>query len=418
MAAYFVLLVLLWVWFNARVLAVRLFGPPGLLIHLSNLSERAGALETSSPEDCMVLDLTNQPSGGLSLALLLQDLKARKGAGSLQEEFEGLVSLCPLLDRAKDEENPFPCMKIRLTTVDGLPCIELWDLEDSLARPNERALLLRLLNQLVSLKSAGKIGALRIFLGFHTLERLLLKANMIRPSDVAGQWLTSREYSAWADCLMDFRVRLPDKLLALVDPAVIEQECRHFPIIRDLVAKPGENECAKLSRKPNNRRWADLRDWQKDPSEWASINAILLSAGALFRAKWESCSTAERLALYHLALHKRVNPFNTEMLEQLALKGLIVVERGRIQIVNNSFAYFVRHAEDPQTLKDLVESADAGPWRDYRLPVTLLILIGLVAIALTSGNSLYVIVASLLGLLGTLGTLTNSARLIQENLNR
>ena len=86
--------------------------------------------------------------------------------------------------------------------------------------------------------------------------------------------------------------------------------------------------------------------------------------------------------------------------------------------VNNSFAYFVRHAEDPQTLKDLVESADAGPWRDYRLPVTLLILIGLVAIALTSGNSLYVIVASLLGLLGTLGTLTNSARLIQENLNR
>jgi hypothetical protein len=354
----------------------------------------------------------------MSLTLLLQDVKGKTGSGSLMEEFEDLVSLCPLLERVKQEEHPFPCMKIELTRVEGLPCIELWDLEDSLARPQERAHLLRLLNQLVSLKVAGKIGALRIYLGFHTLERLLLKANMIRPSDLDGQWLSSREYSAWADCLMDFTVRLPDKLLTLVDPAVIEQECRHFPIIRELVSPPGVDECERLGRRPNDRRWADLRDWQKDPSEWASINAILLSAGALFRAKWESCSTAERLALYHLALHKRVNPLNTEMLEQLALKGLIVIERGRIQIVNNSFAYFVRHAEDPQTLKDLVESADAGPWRDFRLPVTLLILIGLVAIALTSGNSLYVIVASLLGLLGTLGTLTNSARLIQENLNR
>jgi hypothetical protein len=69
----------------------------------------------------------------------------------------------------------------------------------------------------------------------------------------------------------------------------------------------------------------------------------------------------------------------------------------------------------PQTLKNLVESADARPWQVCPLPITLLILIARVVTALASGNSIYVIVASLPG---TLGTLTNSARLIRENLER
>ncbi len=154
----------------------------------------------------------------------------------------------------------------------------------------------------------------------------------------------------------------------------------------------------------------------KTGREWATVNCILLKAGALFRYKWENCSNAEKLALYYLAKRWRINAANAQLLEQLALQGLIRVDHGRVRIVNNSFAYFVRHAEDAPTLKHLVDLGEDGVWQEYRLPVTLVVLLLLGGIALTSGNSLYVVVASLLGLLGTIGSLTSSARLIRENL--
>src|SRR5690606_18871008 len=149
-------------------------------------------------------------------------------------------------------------------------------------------------------------------------------------------------------------------------------------------------------------RWITLQDWQKTHNEWASINFILLKAEALYRFKWESCSAAEKLALYYLVQNKRINPANVQMLEHLALNGHIVVKRGRLRIVNQSFAYFVKYAEDKETLTQLVDKGDIGKWRDYRMPITLMILLIIGGIALTSGNSLYMIVASVMGVLGTI----------------
>jgi hypothetical protein len=100
------------------------------------------------------------------------------------------------------------------------------------------------------------------------------------------------------------------------------------------------------------------------------------------------------------------------------LNGLVKIKCGRIHIVNKSFAYFVRYAEDEETLQQLVEVGNIGRWQDYRLPVTLLILMVIGTIALTSGNSLYMIVASAMGVLGTIGSLTNSANLIRNNLQK
>jgi hypothetical protein len=164
------------------------------------------------------------------------------------------------------------------------------------------------------------------------------------------------------------------------------------------------------------RRWLLLDDIDKSGREWASINSILLKAGALFRHKWETCSSAEKLALFYLARNKRINAANAQLLEQLALQGLIRIDHDRIKILNNSFAYFARHAEDTATLKELVEIGEVGAWKEYRLPVTVVILLVLGGIALTSGSSIYLIVASLLGLLGTIGSLTSSAQMIRENL--
>ena len=415
MTTYFGLLVIVWLWFNQRVLAVRLFGPSGLLRHLNDCAGRKPAGNLHRPNEKLVLDLSNAPVGGNSLGLLLQRLKKTPDA---EPGISLLASLCPLLERAADGDNPFPCMKIKVSPAKDLQSLELWDLESCLVRAGQRALLLQLIQELKSLCAAGEIGELKIYLGFHTLERLLLKSNTLVAPGSENEGPSSQEYAAWAECLVDFRVGLPDDLVAPADKGFIERESRHFPLLEELTSRIREKAQSGTGEPVNERRWFNLRDWQKTPAEWASINAILLTAGAMYRSKWEACSSAEKLALYHLALHKRVNPSNTEMLEQLALEGLIIVHRGRIRIVNNSFAYFVRHAEDAETLKGLVESGEAGAWRDYRLPITLLILIAIGAISLTSGNSLYVIAASVLGLLGTLGTLTNSARLIKENLSR
>jgi hypothetical protein len=399
-------------------LSIRLFGPPGLLRHLEDCAARTATDKLGQPDPKLVLDLTNPSGQGQSLELLLQNLKKRRGSGESEEGLGSLAKSCPLLEKLADDNDPLPGMKVRINRSVNPLAVELWGLEGCLGQSTERANLLQLVNDLKSLKVAGKIGAIKIYLEFHTLERLLLKANSLGSSDDEGSRPSGLEFAAWSECLLDFRVELPYDMAKQADRCFLERETRYFPLLRKLTAVIRARIQAGRSRSVNERRWLNLRDSQKTPAEWATINAILLVAGAMYRYMWESCTKAEKLALYHLALHKRINPSNAEMLEQLALEGLITVHRSRIRIVNNSFAYFVRHAEDAQTLRELVEIGEAGPWRDYRLPVTLLILIGLAAVSLTSGSSIYVVVASALGLLGTLGTLTNSARLIQENLNR
>ena len=67
-------------------------------------------------------------------------------------------------------------------------------------------------------------------------------------------------------------------------------------------------------------------------------------------------------------------------------------------------------------MKDLVKRGHEGTWQDYRVPITIFIVLAIAAVALTSGNSLFMIVASFFGLLGTLGTLSSSTRLIKDNL--
>ena len=259
-------------------------------------------------------------------------------------------------------------MKVKIQQSYDLQSLELWGLESCLSRAGQRALLLQLIQELKSLCAAGKIGDLKIYLGFQTLERMLLKSNALVASGSDDGGPSSREYAAWAECLVDFRVELPDELVVTADKGLIDWESRYFPLLEELTNDIREKAQSGTGKPANERRWFNLRDWQKTPAEWAAINAILLTAGAMYRSKWEACSNAEKLALYHLALHKRINPSNTEMLEQLALEGLIIVHRGRIRIVNNSFAYFVRHAEDAETLKELVEIGEAGGLARLSIP--------------------------------------------------
>jgi hypothetical protein len=294
-----------------------------------------------------------------------------------------------------------------------LLAVQLSDLDVCLAQASVRHCLLRLLRRLKAMQLAGQLAQLRVDLGFHSYESLLLKAHN---TDSEREPMSSSEFAQWAATLMDFRVDLPQELTAQMDLAFVRFECGGSGLLRKLARELLEGKTVPEMDWRLQRRWLSLRDTDKSSQEWATVNGILLKAGALFRHKWETCSSSEKLALYYLARKKRINSANAQLLEQMCLQGLIRVDHGGIRIVNNSFAYFARHAEDAATLRGLVEIGEVGAWQEYRLPVTLVILLLLGGIAFTSGSSMYMIAASLLGLLGTIGSLTSSARMIKENL--
>ena len=463
----FCLLCSLWFLLYRRLLSARLLGPPGLMEHLRHMARRESAECESGLNSGLLLDLDHRATDGDQLDTLL--FRARESAhaengpparsgkspingdavdiagsrgpnaamGNNRPETNGdgakrsasargmalLSAHCPWLTLEDFDSDRLPGMKLSFSYRAGKPggdpgerelelCLS--DLSICLSQAAPRSLLLRLIRLLKAMQLDGELSQLRICVDFHSYESLLLKAHTIA-SD--RDPMRESEFAEWADTLMDFTVLLPEALTRNVDRCLLRYECHGSHLLNDLSAELMQND--REVPGPDwrqQRRWLSLLDVHKRGSEWATLNLVLLKAGALYRHRWEDCSSAEKLALYYLAKKRRINTANARLLEQLALKGLIRVDYGRIRIVNNSFAYFARHAEDTSTLRKLVEVGDGGVWQEYRLPVTLVILLILGAIALTSGSSLYVIVASMLGLLGTIGSLTNSARMIRENL--
>jgi hypothetical protein len=411
---YFVVICALWILFNRRLLAVRLFGSPQFLRHINKIVNRPIPATQHCPASDLQIDLVDSPQAGLDLALAIQQWQT-KPAQQLSK-LDDLFSQCTMLKEVATLQNPLPNMKIHLLDCEGNLALHLWDMEASLEDSIQRALLLRLLNQLKSLKMTGQLSCIVLHWGFHSFQRLCLKDTLLTKYQEQRD-IRQHEYFSWAECLMDFTVRVPDDLQEHLDVDFLQHEICAMPILQFLHKELPQGTPGPTSHF-NLMRWVYLQDWQKNHAEWASINYLLLKVEALYRFKWESCSAAEKLALYYLAQNKRVNPTNVQMLEHLALNGLIKVKRGRIHIVNRSFAYFVKYAEDEETLEKLVEQGNVGNWQDYRMPITLLILMAIGTIAITSGNSLYMIVASAMGVLGTVGSLTNSANLIRNNLQK
>lgn len=101
------------------------------------------------------------------------------------------------------------------------------------------------------------------------------------------------------------------------------------------------------------------------------------------------------------------------MIEHLTLNGLITVRKGNLDLINKSVTHFVLHAETNDMLNQLVEQGEAGIWKNYKLPLGVMILLIIGGIALTSGESIYIIAASMAGVLGTIASVTNSANLLR-----
>jgi len=414
-----VLVGLVWIWFyyNRKILWPRIYCPSGFLQHIKELCQSVSNMTHERPNPHLWINVESHKLSGIGMALLLRSQNTHssqdKDTPELLAGFGHLFQLSPCLQMFSKNNTFLPNLKIDLCTDDhsGLLKVKIWDIETCLEKVEFRQHLLDMIMEIKSLTMSGNLHSFTIYSGFMSLRRVKIKDPLAKLSHSA---LEHGEYMSWSDCLMDFSVKVSDEFVHNIDPDFLYQEMKNVPELRFLAEQmPVGTKQANATSQAQPARF-----WQKDDStikstEWATIHYILLHADALYRFKWESCSSAEKLALYNLAKQHRLNPSNTEMIEHLAINGMIKVRRDHLVIVNKSFAHFVLHAETAQTLSMLVQQGEAGIWKSYRLPLGMLIVLVIGGVALTSGQSIFIIAASLAGVLATIGSLTNSASMLR-----
>jgi hypothetical protein len=406
-----ILTLLIWFWFkfNIRILWDRLYCPERFLQHINRITNSVHTLEFDEPNQNLKIECDTIKLNGIGLSLLLRSVNLNNDNQStiLLDGFDALYHMTPSLQKSSKESCFLPNIKLNLTwSEDNTRLnVELWDIEICLEKSKFRQMLLELIIELKSLTLSGHLNSITIFTGFHSLQRVKMKDPLMLDQSAL---LDHAEYLAWAECLMDFVVCVPESFKQGIDWQLLKDEVSAFPELKFL------NEDFESHQQEDS--WVHI--FRRDDeltieSRWTTINYILLNAEALYRFKWESCSSAEKLALLNLAKKQKLNPRNTQMIEHLALNGLITVRKGNLDIINHSFAHFVLHAETAATLNQLVVQGEAGIWKNYKIPVGILILLIIVGIALTSGESIYIIAASMAGVLGTIASVTNSANLLR-----
>jgi len=412
------LIALIWVWyyFNRKVLWPRIYCPNGFLRHITRLCHFATTIDHEQPNQRLIIQVDTVKLSGVGIALLLRNqlnTAKDKAPTEILPGFDCLYQLSPCLQLFAKNNTFLPNLKIDVTknSTTGLLAVRIWDIETCLEKVDFRQHLLDLIMEIKSLTLANTLESFTIFSGFRSLRRVKMKDSLASNN---ASLLEHAEYMSWSECLMDFCVKVDDSLFNHIDSEILCHEVIHLPELKFLLDKvPADvvhhyrehGQQADKLWKNNNNIIAD--------GEWSTIHYILLHADAIYRFKWESCSSAEKLALYNLAKQHRLNPSNTEMIEHLAINGMLKVSDEHLTIINKSFSHFVLHAETSATLAQLVHEGEAGVWKSYRLPLGMLIVLIIGGIALTSGQSIFIIMASLAGVLGTIGSLTNSASMLK-----
>ncbi len=406
------LIALIWFRFNTKVVWKKLYCPERFLQHIQNLTQSANEKNFETRATNLIIECDTVKLNGIGLALLLRTMSLGKAqhANNLLDGFDELYALSPCLQKFSEDGCFLPNLKLNVVKHKGSEQlgIELWDIETCLEKSKFRQLLLDLILELKSLTLSKQLASFTIFTGFHSLQRVKIKDPLMLDQSTL---LDHAEYLSWAECLMDFVVSVPNSFTKDLDLALLKEEIACFPEL-SFIADEVKESSAPIGAETVFKHDDDLLL----DSRWATINYILLNAEALYRFKWESCSSAEKIALINLAKQQRINPANTQMIEHLALNGLITVRRGNLDIINRSFAHFVLHAETAETLNRLIAHGEAGVWKNYKLPLGVLIVLVIGGIALTSGESIYIIAASMAGILGTIASVASSANLLRGHL--
>jgi hypothetical protein len=405
-------IILAWLVFNRRILWMRLYCSDRFLQHIERLTKSESTLEQDQHNTKLIIECDRVKLNGIGLALLLrtavmhENKSAEFKLNNLLAGFDTLYQLSPYLQKLGANNSFLPNLKLNVEeNSDSKKLdVQIWDIETCLAQVEFRQHLLDLIMEIKSLTLANQLNSFTIFTGYRSFQRVKMKDPL---SIEKGSILEHTEYLSWAECLMDFNVKVTEVFERGLDKQLLKQEIADFPELFFL--SPDTLDTSEAAEK-------NLWNKREDPnieSQWATINYILLRADAIYRFKWESCSNAEKLALLNLDKQHRLNPSNTQMIEHLAANGLVKVKQGHLEIINSSFAHFIRNAETTDTVNRLVSQSEAGLWKDYQLPLGLLVILIIGGIALTSGESIYIIAASVAGVIGTIASVTSSARILR-----
>lgn len=124
-------------------------------------------------------------------------------------------------------------------------------------------------------------------------------------------------------------------------------------------------------------------------------------AGAIYRDKWEVCTTDERFTLFQLANGASVNPSNLETLEQLVKRGYIYRDCGWF-IVNESFRRFILFAELESTFAKWMDDTNSSTWQFVRVPILVAVLVLAGVVIIGTGQSLQSVLATATATLGVM----------------
>lgn len=404
-------LVGLWVIFNQRLLYGRLFGTENLLRFLNRLYRHSIHGKKFSPDPDLLIRLPRASINGQPLNLLLE------GKGASSGVFQQLLTTSERLKTLVQQPDfcPHITLHCELNNSGGIE-VSLLNLTANLQTKEQRDPLLALIRVLKQVKQSGGVSRLTLFCNYESLV-MLLAINNLRDSDSSTMnMMSGEEYSDWAYCLRDFTVSTAIEK-SYLDHTFIHREIEAMPALGNFIQQPDQPDTGSPDDIYDAYRWVNLPDRDKTSAEWYSIRYIQLKAGAYYRTLWSSCAPPEKLALFYLAHNKRVNPNNSKVLENLATRGLVSVYRGRLRIVNRSFAAYLLHAENTDSLRRLIQQGDMGVWNDYKFPIYMLTAAALVALTLVSGNSLYMIVSSALGVLALVSNLLTGVGFIRTRLS-
>lgn len=174
------------------------------------------------------------------------------------------------------------------------------------------------------------------------------------PADPAAAKEHRTELAQWSAALATFRKwRFPvvasDPPVADSAACVIDDECQWTDELGEIAKRLDPKVCALMSAS-------------------RIVEHIGDHAEPYYRSIWNLCSEDEKVVLIQLAEEGLVNPRHFSVLRRLRRRRLVRTH-GQIRIMNESFARFVREAEDPSTIARWESPAPGTGSARIRLPL-------------------------------------------------
>lgn len=117
------------------------------------------------------------------------------------------------------------------------------------------------------------------------------------------------------------------------------------------------------------------------------LHRILNQAQPYYNHLWNSCSTAEKLTLFHLGKDRLLSHRDPD-LERL-LRTELIVRDGDVHLLNDSFRQFVTSPEKMQFVAELEETTKRiSPWHTLKIPI-LVVLVAITVFLFVTQRELY-----------------------------